>query len=250
MQKPFLSVVIPAYNEVSGIALTLLDVHRHLSKQGSSYEIIVVDDGSIDDTVGIARRMKEVIPHLSIIANKTNHGKGKVVRQGILAAQGRIRLFMDADNSTSVDQFGKMRPYFEQGYHVVIGSRDIAGAQLIPAQPWHRVLLGNAGNLIIQALLLPGIYDTQCGFKAFSETAAEEIFSRATINRWGFDVEALSLARVLGYQIKEIPVVWSNNPFSRVGAGAYIQVLWETLLIRISLWTNKYNISNAKKKRA
>jgi dolichyl-phosphate beta-glucosyltransferase len=240
--KPYLSVIIPAYNEAKRLPLTLIDIDKHLSGADYSYEIIVVDDGSKDATEEVVRRFSHLIKNLRLIDNKKNHGKGWVVRQGMLEAKGKIRLFTDADNSTSVDQFNKMIPYFREGYDVVIGSRDIEGAKLVPPQPWHKRLAGDIGNLIIQVLLLPGMWDTQCGFKAFTEEAAKEIFSIAKINRWAFDVEALSLAKKLGYRIKEIPVVWVNDPFSLVKPMAYFQVLWEVLKIKWGIVTNKYKI--------
>lgn len=240
MAKPFLSVVIPAYNEAKRLPLTLIDIDKHLRASGWSYEIIVVDDGSKDTTAEIVRRFIPLVKNLKLIENKANHGKGAAVRQGMLAAKGAIRLFTDADNSTSVDQFAKMLPHFKEGCDVVICSRDIEGARLEPPQKWHKRLLGNLGNLFIQALLLRGIWDTQCGFKAFREEAVEEIFPMGKIDRWGFDIEMLSLARALRYRIKEIPVVWVNDPRSHVKPLAYLQVLWETIKIRWWLSHGKY----------
>lgn len=229
--KPFLSVIIPAYNEAKRLSLTLVDINKHLSAVDYDYEIIVVDDGSQDATVEIVERLSRLIKNLRLIKNKENHGKGWVVRQGMLEAKGQWRLFMDADNATSVDQFSKMIPHLRD-YQIIIGSRDIKGAKLLPPQPWYRRLAGNIGNLIIQILLLPGLWDTQCGFKCFSEEAAERIFKLAKVNRWAFDIEVLSLGKKLGYKIKEIPVVWVNNPYSSVKPLAYFQTFWEVLKIR------------------
>jgi dolichyl-phosphate beta-glucosyltransferase len=183
------------------------------------------------------------VRNLKLIDNKVNRGKGAAVRQGMLSAKGTIRLFTDADNSTSIDQFNKMLPHFKEGYDIVIGSRDIAGARLEPPQPLIRRILGNLGNLFIQTLLLRGIWDTQCGFKAFREEVAEKIFPLCRIDRWGFDIEILALARMLGYHIKEIPVVWVNDPYSHVKPSAYLQVLWETIKIRWWLWRGRYLFS-------
>jgi dolichyl-phosphate beta-glucosyltransferase len=135
-----------------------------------------------------------------------------------------------------------MIPYFKQGYDVVIGSRSVKGSRLDPPQPIYRQIPGKVGNLIIQALVLPGIWDTQCGFKAFSEEATERIFYQAKIIGWGFDVEVLSLAKQMNYRIKEVPVRWVNNPFSHLRASAYLKVLIETLTIRLWLWTGKYDL--------
>lgn len=244
MAKPFLSVIIPAYNEAKRLPLTLIDVDKHLQEQEYSYEILVVNDGSKDATAEIVRRFAALMHNLKLVDNQENHGKGFVVRQGMLAAKGTWRLFMDADNSTSVSEFNKMIPYFKEGYEVVIGSRDVKGSRMVPPQPLHKRWAGDIGNLIIQALVLPKIWDTQCGFKCFSDEAAERIFPLIKINRWGFDVEALALAKEFGYKIKEMPVFWVNDLQSHVTAKAYLQVLWEVVKIRWWLWRNSYGIRN------
>ena len=242
IKKPFLSVIIPAYNEAERIPLTLIDVDKHLSQAKYPYEILVVNDGSTDDTALVVERFSKMIPGLRSTGYQVNRGKGGAVRFGMLEAIGRYRLLMDADNSTSVDHFDKMIPYFEEGYDVVICSRADKNSKLTPAQGILRRTLGKIGNLIIQILVLPGIWDTQCGFKAFSEAAAERIFPLQRITGWGFDVEILGLAKNLGYRIKQIPVIWVNDTASRVKASAYISTLIETLRIRLWLWRDVYGI--------
>jgi dolichyl-phosphate beta-glucosyltransferase len=242
MAKPFLSVIIPAYNEAKRLPLTLIDVDKHLQEQEYSYEILVVNDGSTDETAEIVNRFVPLIQNLKLIDNAENKGKGAVVRQGMLLAKGTWRVFMDADNSTSVVEFNKMIPYFKNGYEVVIGSRHVKGSKMSPPQPFYKRILGNAGNLMIQALLLPGIWDTQCGFKCFSDEAAEKVFNLTKIDRWGFDAEALALAKALGYQIREMPVFWVNDIRSHVSLRTYFQVLWEVAKIRWWLWTGRYGL--------
>lgn len=241
-KNPYLSVIIPAYNEVKRLPLTLIDIDKRLDKAKYSYEILVVNDGSTDGTAEAVERLASIIKTIRLIDNKENRGKGAAVKQGMLDAQGDYRLFTDADNSTTIDQFDKMIPYFKDGYHVVIGSRDVKGAELHPPQPWYKVFLGNIGNLIIQVLLLPGIWDTQCGFKCFSREASLKIFPLQRINGWGFDVEILSLAKDFGYKIKEVPVVWINDIRSKVNSKAYLQVLIETFKVRLWLWRDIYKI--------
>ena len=243
MAKPYLSVIIPAYNEAKRLPLTLIDVDKHLAQQEYSYEIIVVSDGSADATAEIANRFKSLMENLKIIDNKENRGKGAVVRQGMLAAKGNWRLFMDADNSTSISEFNKMMPYFDDGYEVVIGSRAIKGAKMNPPQSIHKRIAGRFGNWFIQIMALWGIKDSQCGFKCFSEEAASRIFSVAKIDRWGFDVETLALARALGYDIKEVPVNWVNDPRTHVRLTSYFQVLWETVKVWWWLKRKKYNLN-------
>ncbi len=246
MAQPYLSVIIPAYNEAKRLPLTLVDIDKHLTKAPYSYEIIVVNDGSKDETAAIVRKMAGAIKNLKLADFPENRGKGAVVRDGMLVAKGKIRLFTDADNSTSIDQFEKMMPLFKSGGDVVIASREAKGSVLEPKQPWYRRLPGRIGNLIIQLLVLPGLRDTQCGFKAFTEEAAETIFKQTKITGWGFDVEALALAKHMGFVIKEVPIHWVNDLASHVKASAYLKVLRETITIRLWLWMNKYQISKVK----
>lgn len=248
--KPFLSVIIPAYNEAERLPLTLVDVDKHLSAAEYSYEIIVVDDGSRDTTVAVAKHFAGIVRNLRVVENEKNRGKGAAVRQGMLEAKGNWRLFMDADNSTSVDQVEKMLPYFSAGggsafggkdaYDVIIASRAIPGAELEPPEPLYKQLLGKAGNLFIQLVAVRGICDTQCGFKCFSEEAAERIFGVARSDRWAFDVEALALARRFGFRIKEVPARWVNDFRSHVKLSAYVTTLFEVVRIRWWLISGVY----------
>jgi len=238
--KIFLSVIIPCYNGAEVLPKTLIAVDKFLSTKEYPYEILVINDGSRDRTAEVAVNMTAAIKNLKVVNNPTNQGKGGVVKQGMLVSRGAYRLFMDDDNSTSIEHVDLMLPCFEQGYQVVIGSRAAKGARLEPAEPFYRQLLGKAGNLLIQLTNVPGIWDTQCGFKAFTAEAAERIFPHLKINRWGFDIEVLTLARKLGYRVKEVPVRWVNNPNSRVSLSAYLQVFVENFKIRWWLWTGAY----------
>jgi len=244
MEKIYLSVIIPAYNEEKRISNTLLDIDKYLSKQDYSYEIIVVSDGSKDKTAAIVNKFSDLIKNLRLIDNKENHGKGWVVRQGILEAKGQYRLFMDADNATTIDHFEKMIPLFKQGFKVVIGSRDkkdVPDAKQAVAQSFLKRQLGNFGNILIQLLAVSGIWDTQCGFKAFTDKATNDIFERCLIDRWGFDIEALAIARKLDYKIGIIPVNWVNDPESKVSLKGYLNTFRELFKIKWNLITNKYN---------
>lgn len=245
--KPYLSVIIPCYNEEKTISATLLSVDQYLQKQNFEYEILAVSDGSKDKTAQIVEDFKKSVKNLKLIDNKENHGKGWVVRQAMLAALGQVRLFMDADNATTVDHFDKMKPYFDNGAQVAIGSRDAKdakGAKQAVAQPWLKRQLGNLGNILIQIFAVWGIWDTQCGFKAFSAEAAEAIFSRCKIDRWGFDIEALALAKKLKYKIAIVPVYWLNNPDSRVNLKGYLMTFKELFQIWWWLITGVYKIKN------
>lgn len=230
----YLSVIVPAYNEADGLPKTLRRFHEYLSRQAYGYEIIVVNDGSKDLTADVVSSMVKAINNLKLIDRKKNMGKGYSVREGMLAAKGKIRLFADADNATDIAHFDKMRPFFDKGYEVVICSRDpkdAVGARQAISQPWWKRLLGNLGNLYIQFMAVRGIWDTQCGFKAFRELAAEKIFSKSVVNRWAFDVEALALARRFDFKIGIIPADWKNDPNTRVGIMSYFKTLWEVYKI-------------------
>ncbi len=243
LNRIYLSVIIPAYNEEKTISNTLLDIDNYLSKQDFSSEIVVVNDGSKDKTAQVVNNLTKLIKNLKLIDNQENHGKGWVVKQGMLEVQGKYRLFMDADNATTVEHFDKIRPLLNKGYEIVIGSRDkkdAQGAKQAVAQTFIKRQLGNLGNLLIQLLAVPGIWDTQCGFKVFRADIAKNIFKRCKMDKWALDIEALALARKFGYKIGIIPVYWINNPESRVGLKGYFITLRELLRIKYNLIRGRY----------
>ena len=244
---PYLSVIIPAYNEEKTIGETLLSVDKYLSKQVYDYEILVEADGSKDKTVEVARNFQKMVRNLVVIDNQPNHGKGWVVKKGMLEAKGKLRLFMDADNATTIDHLDRAWPFLKTGYDVAIGTRDSRdhkdARQAVP-QSFFKRTLGDIGNILIQIVALWGIWDTQCGFKIFSAKAAAEIFPRSKINRWGFDIEVLSLAKAMGYKIAKFPVYWVNNPNSRVKLSTYLKVFVELFQIKWNLVKDKYGINS------
>jgi dolichyl-phosphate beta-glucosyltransferase len=216
---PYLSVIIPTYNEAERLPSTLEIVRDYLSAQPYDSEVLIIDDGSTDRTVEAALALRTTFTRvvLTVQENAVNCGKGAVVRQGMLAATGQYRLFADADNSTPISQLDRLLQWVPE-YPVVIGSRYLESGSIKDRQPWQRRLLSRAGNLVIRALLLPGIRDTQCGFKLFSREAAEAIFHEQRMRGWAFDVEVLTLARQLGFAIKEVPVEWHDSPHSKLRA--------------------------------
>ncbi len=237
----YLSVIIPAYNEEKHIKNTIQSIYGYLSDRKIDHEIIVVTDGSTDKTNDIVLSMLPVVQNLELLSYQSNKGKGFAVRQGMLKAIGQYRLFTDADNATSIDHIEKMMPFFNEGYGVVIGSIAAKGSVVASgSEPIWRRLFGIMGNLFIQIMAVPGISDTQRGFKMVTGEVANKIFTKMTIDRWGFDIEMLALARKLGYKIKEVPVFWKNDSNSHVKLSAYFQVLLETVKIRWNLITGKY----------
>jgi len=232
-----LSVIIPAYNEEKRLPKTLQEIGGYLGRQNYSWEIIVVDAGSKDRTPDIAREFSA-----KLIEVKNCQGKGQAIKEGMLAANGEFQLFTDADNSTSLDQVEKMWPYFDHGYDVVIGSRDVKGAILEPPQPFFRkFILGNGFRLLRKLIIgLWDIQDTQCGFKCFTQKASRDIFSKITIMGFSFDAEVLVLARELGYRVREIPVRWVNDLESKVKPSHIAKMLAELVKIRLNLIKRVY----------
>ncbi len=220
-------------------------MQEYLLQRPFSSEIIVVLDGPTDATLDIVRSVARDVPQLKILDRKDNRGKGYTVKEGMLAAKGEVRLFCDADNSTDIAHFDKMKPLFDQGYDVVIASRnakDVPEALQVISQAWYKRAIGRLGNRIVQIAVVPGIWDTQCGFKAFRAEAAERIFAQTTIDGWGFDIEVLALAQRLGYKIGVISARWLNDDRSHVKLSDYFHVLGDTFTVRRNLLSGKYRL--------
>ena len=215
LEQPELSVVIPAYNEAEGIQAALEQVAAYFRSRAIAGEIVVVDDGSTDGTARLAGQASVPVS-LRVLVNEQNRGKGYSVRRGILSARGRYVGFADADMATPIDQLDKVRQALESGTDVVIGSRALPDSQIAKHQPWWRERAGKLFGSFVRTVLLPGIPDSQCGFKFFTATAAEAIFTRQRLAGWAFDVELLYIARRLGYNIVQVPVRWIDEPHSRV----------------------------------
>jgi glycosyltransferase involved in cell wall biosynthesis len=245
---PDVSVIIPAYNEAERIAPTLRRINDYLGGCSFSSEILVVVDGATDNTLGVLRETAEKVAKLRILDRQRNRGKGYTVQEGMLKASGRLRLFCDADNSTDIGHFDKMLPLFKEGYDIVIASRhskDAAGARQVVPQKRHKRIIGQVGNLIIQSIAVPGIWDTQCGFKAFRAAVAERLFSQSTIEGWAFDIEILALARAQNYKIGVIPADWVNDARSHVRPFDYLTVLGDTLKVKRNFLAGRYSLNSS-----
>jgi len=231
----YLSVVIPTFNEDRRIGKTLASLREYLDSRHYRYEVIVSDDGSTDTTVPIVKLIQEGWQQLHLIASPTNEGKGSAVKRAMLAGSGRYLLFTDADNATPIEEVERLWP-FTPDYPVVFGSRHISGAHIHIDQAQHRKLLSRASNLLIRFVAIPGVWDTQCGFKLFERNAGKNIFANVHLTRFGFDIEAFVIARQLGYKFKEVGINWTNDPDSRVRAGR------EAIRTLIDLFRIKYHM--------
>lgn len=215
-EPPHLSVVVPAYNERARIGASLARILEYFDAQPYAYELLVVDDGSTDGTRELVTEAAGGRPNVRVLDYGENRGKGHAVRHGMLNAAGNFVLFSDADLSTPVEEVEKLLAALQRGSDIAIGSRDVADSKLTVHQSWLREMGGKTFNRCVQMLAVPGIHDTQCGFKLFTQAAARNVFSRCRVDNFSFDVEALYLGRLLGYSIAEVGVAWEHREGSKV----------------------------------
>ncbi|HEX8833947.1 MAG TPA: dolichyl-phosphate beta-glucosyltransferase [Abditibacteriaceae bacterium] len=240
--RPYLSLVIPAYNEEKRLPATLARIAEYLALRDFSYELIVVDDGSRDGTRDVVREFASTRPWVRLEGYNhengapLNRGKGAAVRHGVLAANGRDVLFSDADLSTPIEEMEKMLSVIARGTcDIAFASRALPESKLAVHQPWYREWMGRTFNRFVQRIVDTDIVDTQCGFKVFRGDAAKRIFSRALIDGFGFDTEILFLANKFGYRVKEMPVTWQHRDDSRVSPLlAPFQMMGELLQVRLN----------------
>jgi dolichyl-phosphate beta-glucosyltransferase len=213
-----ISIIIPVYNEEKRIRSTLEEIYRYFKDNFPNFEIIVVDDGSCDETLKIVENFKKNrdTETIKIIKNENNKGKGYVVRKGIMEAKGEYVLFTDADLSTPIREFEKLSKYLYEGYDIAIGSRGLEESNIEIRQAFYREVMGKIFNMLVRLILLKDFRDTQCGFKCFKRNVAHKIFNQQKIAGFGFDVEILYRAKKYGYQIREVPIRWLNSKESKV----------------------------------
>lgn len=211
-----LSVVVPAYNEEERLPRTLARLHEYYSQQAYPFDVTVVSDGSADGTRKLVEEFAATHPNFRVIEYHPNQGKGYAVRKGMLEAPGELVLFCDADLATPQEETEKLLARMNLGADVAIGSRPLKESHLEVRQPFYREFLGRSFNKFVQLMAVPGIDDTQCGFKLFTRKAAQDVFLRCKFNGFSFDVEALIIARDLGYRIDEVPIRWSHQEGSKV----------------------------------
>lgn len=239
---PTYSIVIPAYNESARLGASLEKVLSYVHSQKWNAEVIVVNDGSRDNSADIVRSFAAKDPILRLVENPGNRGKGYSVRHGMLNAKGEILLFSDADLSSPIEEAPKLLKALESGADIAIGSRWLRAETQTQRQPLHRQVFGRIFNLLLRLTLGLQFKDTQCGFKAFKRAAAQAIFPLQKIERWGFDPEVLFLARKLGFKVQEIPVAWGHSGGTRINPlvdGS--RMFLEMLRIRWYSVTGKYD---------
>ena len=239
-----LSIVIPAYNEARRLPGTLPRVVEYASRLDEPVEIILVDDGSSDGTAEVTASIAATSGLVTLLRSDRNRGKGAAVRRGMLAARFGHVLFSDVDLSTPIEEAAKLRGALARGADVAIGSRRLSDSDIQVHQPWLRDVAGRTFSGVVSLMLLPGIRDSQCGFKAFRRATARELFGRQRLDGFGFDAEILWLARRLGYRIAEIPIVWRDDRRSNVrlvrDSGGMLLDLGR---IRFNGWAGRYHLT-------
>lgn len=244
--RPALSLILPAYNEQARLPFTLQEVGRFLDETKLSCEVIVVDNGSSDATSVVVQQAIGHVPGLKLLRTD-RRGKGLAVRTGMQAGAGDVRIFADADLSWPVEALERFPKLVSDRTPVVIGSREAMGARRV-GEPGYRHLMGRVFNRLVQALAVPGIEDTQCGFKCFRSDAADAIFSRQTVEGWAFDVEVLYLARALGYGVRSEPLRWEHMLNSRVAPVTdTISMVFEVVRVRLNAAAGRYSLRGARR---
>ena len=245
MPSPTYSIVLPAYNESERIAATIEKIFAFATQRGWQAEIIVVNDGSSDDTADVVRRSAATRPGVRQLQNPGNRGKGYSVRHGMLHAQGEILLFSDADLSSPIAEAEKLFAVIAGGADIAIGSRWLKTELQLRRQPLYRRIYGRIFNLALRLVLGLQFKDTQCGFKAFTRRSAQAIFPLQKIERWGFDPELLYLAKKFGFVVREVPVAWSHREGTRIHPlRDGIRMFGELLRIRWYALKGNYTAAN------
>lgn len=243
MKTPFLSIVIPAHNEEDRLPNTLEKIYKFLETQDYSYEVIIVENGSSDHTLELAQEFAQSRPTLRVLQEQ-KRGKGNAVKRGMLEAQGDYRFICDADLSMPIEELQKFIPPVLQQFDIAIASREAPGAVRYNEPPY-RHIGGRAVNFIIQLLILPGLNDTQCGFKCFRAEIAEAIFRQQTLAGWSFDIEILYLARRKKFTIKEIPIHWYFDADSKVSAVRdAVRMISDIFRIHLNAIRGRYDLTS------
>jgi dolichyl-phosphate beta-glucosyltransferase len=237
----YLSIIIPVYNEASRIGESLKRITAYFDSQKYQYEIIIVDDGSQDNTLSVINEFCDKDSPIKIFSYMPNRGKGYAVKLGMMKGKGKYRLFTDADLSTPIEEIEPMLAHINDGYDICIASRALSESQIIEHQPFYRELMGIIYNRILRLFLSLPFSDTQCGFKCMKGSVADTIFPKLMVDRFGFDPEILFAAQRMGYSIKEIGTRWINSPLTTVSLiSDPLKMLGAIIKIRYHAWTGNY----------
>lgn len=241
MEMPYISIIIPAHNEEARLPKTLDKVLSYLDGKNYRYELIVVDDGSRDRTSAIVMERMRKNPSVQLLVNPKKSGKGLSVKRGMLAARGDYLVFSDADLSTPIEEVEKLLENLKGGCDVVFGSRAMSDSRVIVRETWYRDLMGKTFGFLVRSIALPGVMDSQCGFKGFRKEAAMDLFNLQVLNGFAFDVEILFIARKLGFLIKEVPVRWIDSPKSKLNPVVdSMKMLIELIKVRLNDLNGRY----------
>ena len=245
MDEIYLSIVIPAYNEENRLPGSLQTILNYLAAQDFRSEIIVVDDGSSDQTYNRSSEFKKDHPNLTVLKNEKNSGKGYSVQRGVFASKGKYILFSDADLSTPISELEKFYGLFDKGIDVIIAARNLPGSLIKIKQPLHREISGYVYRKLNRILFNHGLHDTQCGFKGFQRDAAMTLFKKQTVCDFAFDIEIMLIARLMGYSIEEVPVLWNNDDDSRVKFVSDSLKMFKSLIrMKINIIQDRYSIKS------
>ncbi|MEE2710387.1 MAG: dolichyl-phosphate beta-glucosyltransferase [Gemmatimonadota bacterium] len=245
MTKPpvDLSVIVPVYNEENRIGVSLIKILTYLDSLHLNYEVVIVDDGSPDNTLSVIEEIRRNNPVISVYKYNQNRGKGYAVRYGLQKGRGKVRLFTDADLSTPIEELERFLKWMDEGYDVCIASRAVPESNITLHQTMHREMLGKIFNKIIRLFLFLPFSDTQCGFKCFTGAFVDQMMPLMTVNRFGFDSELLFVANKSGYSIKELGTQWENSPETKVSLFADpIKMLGAIPKIYYNLLSGHYNL--------
>jgi glycosyltransferase involved in cell wall biosynthesis len=242
LQHHHYSIIIPAYNEAARIEGALRSVTECIRERGWDAELLVVDDGSTDNTAAIVERWERSHPEVKLLRNERNRGKGYSVRHGMLRAAGDVVMFTDADMSSPIEEAERLFAAIAEGADAAIGSRWLTGKRIVHKQPLYRRFFGRCFNALTRTIMRLPFADTQCGFKAFRSKAAHMVFGLQRIERWGFDPEILFIARKLRYSVREVPVSWGHDERSRISyLKDGLKMLEEMAFIRFNSVFGRYD---------
>ena len=240
-QNPLISIVIPAYNEEIRLRSTLESLAFYTKKQNYKYEIIIVDDGSADNTASVANAFEGELPNLRVLSYPKNKGKGYAVKFGFVNSLGDLVLMADADGATPIEELERLLPYIEKGADIVIGSRAVKSEEVVLKTLPHRKIMGRIFNFFVDLVLGLSLKDTQCGFKLFRRESSMNIFSKQTLDGFGFDVELLFLARQQNLKIEEVPISWGEVSGSKVNLiSDPLKMFFDLVVIRINQLKGQY----------